>query len=208
MGKDMSTLVNHLLCPNFEDYDKYDEVSCTLKTWPDMWEPEIRAEAGVYEELQKLRQQIFFMARDSVQRTIMHFKRMKAKPSYITELARKALLQLAEEYGWKVKNYDSMKYCQVSPIIRTSLGQYEDDSMDVDIEVFIKPKQEQHPTELIEQYMTKRERIHFEGKQQFPEKDKKNVVAYALVELAAENGWQQTMPCGHMGRLESDVFRI
>ena len=133
---------------------------------------------------------------------------MKAKPSYITELARKALLQLAEEYGWKVKNYDSMKYCQVSPIIRTSLGQYEDDSMDVDIEVFIKPKQEQHPTELIEPYMTKRERIHFEGKQQFPDKDKKNVVAYALVELAAENGWQQTMPRGHMGRLESEVFRV
>ena len=204
----MSHLVNHLLCPNYEDYDPYDCKGNAYTGFPDMWEPEIRAEAGVYEERKKFQEQVFFMARDSVQRTIMHFKRMDAEPSYITELARKALLQLADEYGWKVKNYDSIKYCQVSPIIRTSLGQYEDDSMDVDIEVFIKPKQEQHQTELIEPYMTKRERIHYEGKQQFPDKDKKNVVAYALVELAAENDWQQTIPYCHMGRLESEVFRI
>ena len=202
----MSYLINQLLCPNYEDYDEYGCKGNAFVGFPDMWEPEIQAEAGVYEERQRLRQQIFFMARDSVQRTIMHFKRMKAKRSYISSIAEKALLQLAEEYGWKVKNYDSMKYCQVSPIIRTSLGQYEDDSMDVDIEVFIKPKREQHPTELIEPYMTKRERIHFEGKQQFPDKDKKNVVAYALVELAAENGWQSRKGTYHNGYRET--FKI
>ena len=202
----MSNLINHLLCPNYEDYDPYDCKGNAYTGFPDMWEPEIRAEAGVYEERKKFQEQVFFMARENVQRTIMHFKRMKANPSYITELARKALLQLAEEYGWKVKNYDSIKYCQVSPIIRTSLGQYEDDSMDVDIEVFInaKHKKEMSERELLLASMTKRERIHFEGKQQFP--PKKDVVAYALVELAAENGWQSRKGTYHNGYRET--FKI
>lgn len=203
----MSNLVNHLLCPNFEDYDKYDEVSCTLKHWPDMWEPEIQAEAGVYEERQRLRQQIFFMARDSVQRTIMHFKNMKEKHSYIAELVNKAMRQLAEEYGWKVKNADSIKYCQVSPIIRTSLGKYEDDSMDLDFDVVFpsKRKRKQQSSELVEQYMTPLERIHYEGKQQFP--DKRDVVAYALVELAAVNGWKPVSTDPHR-QFNTKVYKI
>ena len=186
----MSYFVKPEFCPNYEDYQDYGQTSCTLKTWPDMWEPEIQAEAGVYEERQRLRQQMFFMARDSVQRTIMHFKNMKDKHSYIAELVNKAMRQLADEYGWKVKNADSIKYCQVSPIIRTSLGKYEDDSMDLDFDVVFpsKRKRKQPSSELVEQYMTPLERIHYEGKQQFP--DKRDVVAYALVELAAVNGWK------------------
>lgn len=203
----MSNLINPLLCANYEDYDKYDEVSCTLKHWPDMWEPEIKAEAGVYEEQKRLREQIFFMARDSVQRTIMHFKRIDAAPWYMSELAQKALLQLAEEYGWKVKNADSVKYCHVSPIIRTSLGKYEDDSLDLDFDVVFpsKRKREEQSAELVEQYMTQIERIHYEGKQQFP--DKRNVVAYALVELAAVNGWQPVKPDPHRP-FNTKVYKI
>lgn len=204
----MSNLVNHLLCPNYEDYDVYGCKGNAFVGFPDMWEPEIQAEAGVYEERQRLRQHIFFMARDSVQRTIMHFKNMKAKNSYIAELVNKAMRQLAEEYGWKVKNADGIKYCQVSPIIRTSLGKYEDDSMDLDFDVVFqsKRKRKQQSSELVEQYMTPLERIHYEGKQQFP--DKRDVVAYALVELAAENGWQQTKPRRYRARLESKVYKI
>ena len=204
----MSNLVNHLLCPNYEDYDPYDCKGNAYTGFPDMWEPEIRAEAGVYEERKKFQEQVFFMARDSVQRTIMHFKRMKAKPSYISSIAEKALLQLAEEYGWKVKNADTMNYFGVQPIIRTSKHKDEDTDMDVDIEVFInaKHKKEMIERELLLASMTKRERIHFDGKQQFPDKDKKNVVAYALVELAAENDWQSRKGTYHNGYRET--FRI
>lgn len=207
MGKDMSNLVNHLLCPNYEDYDEYGCKGNAFVGFPDMWEPEIQAEAGVYEERQRLRQQIFFMARDSVQRTIMHFKNMKAKHSYIAELVNKAMRKLAEEYGWKVKNADSIKYCQVSPIIRTSLGKYEDDSMDLDFDVVFPSKRnrKQQSAELVEQYMTPLERIHYEGKQQFP--DKRDVVAYALVELAAVNGWKPVSTDPHRP-FNTKVYKI
>lgn len=200
-------MINPLLCPNYEDYDEFGCNGNAFVGFPDMWEPEIQAEAGVYEERQRLRQQIFFMARDSVQRTIMHFKNMKAKHSYIAELVNKAMRQLADEYGWKVKNADSIKYCQVSPIIRTSLGKYEDDSMDLDFDVVFpsKRKCKQQSAELVEQYMTPLERIHYEGKQQFP--DKRDVVAYALVELAAVNGWKQVSTDPHRP-FNTKVYKI
>jgi len=203
----MSNLVNPLLCPNYEDYDKYGCKGNAFVGFPDMWEPEIQAEAGVYEERQRLRQQIFFMSRDSVQRTIMHFKNMNAKHSYIAEIVNKAMRQLAEEYGWKVKNADSIKYCHVSPIIRTSLGKYEDDSMDLDFDVVFpsKRKRKQQSSELVEQYMTPLERIHYEGKQQFP--DKRDVVAYALVELAAVNGWKPVSTDPHRP-FNTKVYKI
>ena len=203
----MSNLVNPLLCHNYEDYDEYGCKGNAFVGFPDMWEPEIQAEAGVYEERQRLRQQIFFMARDSVQRTIMHFKNMKAKHSYIAELVNKAMRQLAEEYGWKVKNADSIKYFQMSPIIRTSLGKYEDDSMDLDFDVVFpcKRKRKQQSAELVEQYMTPLERIHYEGKQQFP--DKRDVIAYALVELAAVNGWKPVSTDPHRP-FNTKVYKI
>ena len=203
----MSNMITPLLYANFEDYDKYDEVSCTLKHFPDMWEQEIQAEAGVYEEQKRLREQMFFMARDSVQRTIMHFKNMKAKHSYIAELVNKAMCQLAEEYGWKVKNSDSIKYRKVSPIIRTSLLKYEDDSMDLDFDVVfpIKRKRKEQSSEHVEQYMTPLERIHYEGKQQFP--DKRDVVSYALVELAAVNGWKPVSTDPHRP-FNTKVYKI
>ena len=181
----MSYLINQLLCPNYEDYDEYGCKGNAFVGFPDMWEPEIQAEAGVYEERQRLRQQIFFMARDSVQRTIMHFKNMKAKHSYIAKLVNKAMRQLAEEYGWKVKNYDCVKHDFVSPIIRTSLRIDEDDSMDVDFDVVFPPKQTVKP---------KPRKIVNNGSRQ-------NFVQAVLVQLIEENGWKKAEPLGYRGTI-------
>lgn len=116
----MSHLVNPILCANFEDYDKFDEVSCTLKTWPDMWPEEIAAEAGVYRERQELKRQAFFLSRDKTYRTLQHFRK-KIYPIYrMKELAELALADLADELGWEVKNPERVMYDKVSPIYRTS----------------------------------------------------------------------------------------
>lgn len=116
----MSHLVNPILCANFEDYDKYDEVSCTLKTWPDMWPEEIAAEAGVYRERQERKRKAFFLARDKTYRTLQHFRK-KICPIYrMKELAELVLADLADELGWEVKNTERVKYDKVSPIFRTS----------------------------------------------------------------------------------------
>ena len=77
----MSSLVNPILCANFEDYDKYDEVSCTLKTWPDLWPEEDYAEKSVREWLKELR---------------MEGARIRKS------LQTSVLVQLCEESGWHV----------------------------------------------------------------------------------------------------------
>lgn len=114
---DAMSHVNPILCANFEDYDKYDEVSCTLRTWPDMWPEEIAAEAGVYRERQRMKEQRFFMEDDDVIRTLIHFRLKPHLPEHILKVA---LVSLADEQGWEVKNPDIIRNYGVSTIFRTS----------------------------------------------------------------------------------------
>lgn len=116
----MSNFISAFRLPNYEDYQDYEQTSCTLKHWPDMWPEEIAAEAGVYRERQERKRQAFFLSRDKTYKTLQHF-RAKICPVYrMAELAELALADLADECGWEVKNPDRVKYDKVSPIYRTS----------------------------------------------------------------------------------------
>ena len=116
----MSHLVNSMLCANFEDYDKYDEVSCTLKHWPDMWPEEIAAEAGVWRERMEIRKQTFFLARDKTKRVLMHFRTLRLPPAVMKAITKKVLVQLADDCGWEVRNPGCVTRYDVSRIYRTS----------------------------------------------------------------------------------------
>lgn len=113
----MSYYVKPTLCQNYEDYQNYGQTSCTLKTCPDMWPEEMAAEAGVYRERQRMKEQMFFLKKDDVIRTIMHFR---LKPHIPDHIVKVALVSLADEQGWEVKNPDSIKNFGVSTIWRTS----------------------------------------------------------------------------------------
>ena len=82
-----------------------------------MWEPEIAAEAGVYEERKRMKEQRFFLDRDDVIRTIMHFRLKPHTPEHILKVA---LVSLADEQGWEVKNPYAVEHLKVKPIYRTS----------------------------------------------------------------------------------------
>lgn len=113
----MSYFVKPEFCPNYEDYQDYGQTSCTLKTWPDMWPEEIAAEKGVYLERQRMKAQRFFLERDDVIRTLMHFRLKPHLPEHILKVA---LVSLADEQGWEVKNQDIIRNYGVSTIFRTS----------------------------------------------------------------------------------------
>ena len=187
----MSHLVNPIHCANFEDYDKYDEVSCTLETWPDMWPEEIAAEAGLREERRKFNAMAFIMARDRTWRTIQHFRTANHDSYRMDELVKRALRELADRHEWKVKNYDCVKHDFVSPIIRTSLRIDEDDSMDVDFDVVFHPKQKVKPKP--------RKIVNKGGRQNF--------VQAVLLQLIEENGWKKAAPIGYRGTI-TKPFKI
>lgn len=187
----MSHLVNPILCANFEDYDKYDEVSCTLKHWPDMWPEEIAAEAGLREERRKFNAMAFIMARDRTWRTIQHFRTANHHSYRMDKLVKCALRELADRHGWKVKNYDMVARIGVNPIIRTSLYAGQDDSMDVDFDVVFPTKQPVKP---------KPRKIVNKGGSQ-------NFVQAVLLQLIEENGWKKADPFGYRGTI-TKPFKI
>lgn len=174
----MSYYVKPELCPNYDDYQDYGQTSCTLKTWPDMWPEEIAAEKGLVLERRKFNATAFIMAMDRTWRTIQHFRTANHNALKMNELVKRALTELADIHGWKVKNYDCVKHDFVSPIFRTSLRIDEDDSMDVDFAVVFPhvPKIEQKPNKR----MTPMER--------------QKLVTAVLVKLAGEQGWQEQKP--------------
>lgn len=51
----MSNYISAIRLPNYEDYQDYEQTSCTLKHWPDLWPEEDYAEKSVCEWLKELR---------------------------------------------------------------------------------------------------------------------------------------------------------
>ena len=170
----MSYFINPIFCKNYEDYSLYEETSCTLKTWPDMWPEEEAAERGVRLERKEREQKLFFLARDSVQRTIRHFQKLRKSRAYMDRITEKAAASLAQEFGFKIKNRDSIRYFHTRPIFRTSLHKDEDNTRDITFDDLYntKPKQEPRRKLIVS----------------------KNPIEQALFELAALNGWQDITP--------------
>jgi len=98
----MSIYVARLLMPHYEDEDRYEQISCTLKHWPDMWPEEIAAEAAVRRERQRLRELQFFMAKDPTQRVMRHWRNYTVSDiGHHQSIISLALVPLADESGWK-----------------------------------------------------------------------------------------------------------
>ena len=185
----MSYFIKRILCANYEDYDKYEETSCTLKHWPQMWEPEIEAEKGVYRERMRQNTKTFFMARDETHRVLNHFRNLRLSSYDMNQLARRALISLVNDRGWKIKNYECMKYEHVSPIFRTSLHEDEDTTRDVGFDVLLPAKPKPKKKIMVP----------------------KGIIAVkrALIILADENGWQPLKPEGVRGSLKNDrLYKI
>jgi len=166
----MSNYISPFLLPNYEDNDHYGFISCKLKHWPAMWPEEIAAEGALYRERMRQKQQTFFMARDDVHRNIQYFK-AKGIPRYtMDDVARQALLSLAEWNGWQVKNGGNVRLHKVTPIIAT---RHCEDEVLEDIENFMSARQ-------------KLKRLKRTDKL-----TRKQLVKIALLSLIDEQGWQR-----------------
>lgn len=172
----MSNYISPFLLPNYEDNDHYGFISCKLKHWPAMWPEEIAAEGALYRERMRQKQHTFFMARDDVHRNIQYFK-AKGIPRYtMDDVARQALLSLAEWNGWQVKNGDCVRAFGVTPIVVTR--KIDDDEELEDIENFMKHEQK-----------LKRKLQALKARKAKP--NHKRAFELALLSLIDEQGWQR-----------------
>ena len=98
----MSHLINPILLANYEDNDSYEETSCTLKHWPDLWPEEAAAEAGVYRERMQMRELQYFLAKDHTQRVLRHCRNYDVEDEGRHQsIINIALVSLADEAGWE-----------------------------------------------------------------------------------------------------------
>lgn len=204
----MSTLVARLLLPHYEDTDKYDETSCNLTHWPDMWDGERQAERGIWEERKRMNGIIYFMARSRESRTIQHFRNLREPKEYMQRITARALADVVAECGWRVKNELPQQRYGVSPIYATRF----DPDIDEDQEPQApkpKPRQakwsewEEWEVKLLEEMFTPEERVHLDKRQKWP--DRSELQAYVLVELAAANGWRLNDP---YPRTTEQIYKI
>jgi hypothetical protein len=82
-----------------------------------MWPAEMAAEGALRRERKRMQEHRFFMEADDVHRVLHHF-RLKCKKT--GDIVKVALVSLADEQGWEIKNPDSIKHFGVSTIWRTS----------------------------------------------------------------------------------------
>lgn len=104
----MSYFIVRCLCPHYEDYDPYGIERNAVQGFPELWEPERYAEGALYEEFKAMREQAALMRR--------YRKATPACPDHDVQV--RALISLAKDGGWQLKNEWSIKQYGVSPIYK------------------------------------------------------------------------------------------
>lgn len=132
----MSNLINHILCPNYEDYETLKPARNYLKHFPDMWVEEMYAEAALWRErceIMKNRPQFFtdYMRwwKNHIPKDIEGRIKQRQRLKY-------ALYTLAQDCGWKVKNLEDVFNNGVSRIYCTR----QIDAQDIQDDPLPKPK--------------------------------------------------------------------
>ena len=102
----MSYLIVRCLCPHYEDYDPIGMERNAVQGWPALWEPERYAEGGLYEEFKAMREQAAMMRRYAKMRPV------SAEGSVFV----RALVSIARDNGWRVKNQRTAEALGIRPI--------------------------------------------------------------------------------------------
>lgn len=117
----MSYLINHILCPNYEDYETLTPAKNYLKHFPEMWVEEKYAEGALRRErceIMKNRPQFFtdYMRwwKNHIPNDLEGKVKQRQRLTY-------ALSTLAQDYKWKVKNLEDVLNKGVSRIYCTRM---------------------------------------------------------------------------------------
>lgn len=203
----MSNLILRILCKNYEDFEPYLHRSCALKHWPEMWDGERQAERGIYEERMRMKEKIYFLARDRERRTIQHFKKLRLPKHEMWRIKNRALLDLIAPLGWLVKNEYAIHFFRVSPIYATV---YDEELAEREKKKPkpqpIKPKEyAKWEVKVLKEMQDLWAEIGYGSKSILSRKD---IQSYVLNELARENKWRKSNPNIAESWVSKQVYKI
>lgn len=191
----MSTYILGFFCPNFEDYEDLRPMPGAA-VYPDMWPAERRAQKALFEQEQELK-------RHPLRGPVPDILSLSERPTII-----RALVGMAEECGWRVKNLWNVRHNGVSPIYVTdeaadwkpviTKAKTKTKGMELDHRLLVDMMADLMP-ELAFMLIHGKDVIHGPA-------DKRELCAFALSTLAKESGWQRNSEAHrHVG---ATVYKI
>ena len=111
----MSYFIIGCFCPNYEDNDRYGIERNAYSGFPDLWPEERYAERKLYEEWKAMRDGTSMWLRYN--RTVGAYEDEDEErdPNELPVIVR-ALVSIAKENGWKMKNTQLVEWYKVSPV--------------------------------------------------------------------------------------------
>ena len=110
----MSTYIIPMFIQGYEDYEEYKQGGNAFSGWPDMWPEERYAEGALWRERKEMMEQIRMYGR------IKESYTPSTESSHPTvgglSVIERALISIAKENEWKIKNQYSIEHYDCSPI--------------------------------------------------------------------------------------------
>lgn len=114
----MSTLIVRCLCPNYEDYERFGMECNAYSGFPELWPEELHAEGALWEEHKRMREEYAMWRRYNQLRRELRMG--DTEDEEVNEQALpilvRALVSIAKENGWKVKNQEFADLYGISTI--------------------------------------------------------------------------------------------
>ena len=107
----MSNYIIRCLCPHYEDYDPIGMERNAVAGFPDMWPEEKYAEGALWEEHKRMREEYAMLRRLGKYVFASNEENTVGLPVVV-----RALISIAKENHWMVKNQDTLKHYAVNTV--------------------------------------------------------------------------------------------
>lgn len=229
----MSYFIVGVLVPGYEDYDQYGCKGNAFVGFPSMWPEERYAEAALWREHKDMLDQAKMRRRLSDYDTLAP---KRSREDNVPCIVR-ALVSIARENHWEVKNAQAVETAHVTPIFTIPPDITEKDERPQKWEDIVrwmdrqKTKEENEAAKMEDQKAEERERMkransfHIDGEalinlmgDMMPYQptmkvkptfnSRQELVAYCIASIAEENKWEMTDPDGSFWWAVRPVYRI
>lgn len=178
----MSTYIIPMFIQGYEDYEKYEQGGNAHSGWPDMWPEERYAEGALWRERKAMMEHIRMYGR--LKETYIPSAEISQPVNGTLSILERALISIAKENEWKIKNQYSIEHYNCSPIFEIPPRAEDEEPMPEDWYAAIRWLDRQETKR--EQRLAEEERKKAEREAERRKASRWNINAKALVEFMGD----------------------
>lgn len=178
----MSTYIIPMFIQGYEDYEKYEQGGNAHSGWPDMWPEERYAEGALWRERKAMMEQIRMYGR--LKETYTPSAESSQHVNGTLSILERALISIAKENEWKIKNQYSIEHYYCSPIFEIPPRSEDEEPMPEDWYAAVRWMDRQETKR--EQRLAEEERKKAEREAERRKASRLDINAKALVEFMGD----------------------